>query len=220
LWDLLGILGGGADFVIGDHLSPWRVLPDAVEIVTGRLAVEDAATAWRWLSNPLPPASEDTLFAQIRDNLTIRPDQHTCSHGFEDLDYLVKEVWLPTATDPSFFTRNNPLLRHVVLRKRAELENAGLLEKVGVNTHPMLSKSHLYQARFTDLGIPTNRPFEVAYEKAEEFCRLLQQRTKIGGFMKTLLLQRICSSFAASLATARTMLGRVLPDDVEEEQHD
>lgn len=220
LWDLLGILGGDADFVVGDALSPWRILPDAVEIVTGRIPVEDAATAWKWISNPLPPASEDALFGQIRDNLMIRPEQHSCSHGFEDLDYLVKEVWLPTATASGFFTRNNPLLRHVVLRKRAELENAGLLDKVGVNTHPILSKSQLYQARFTDLGIPTNRPFEVAYEKAEEFCRLLQQRTKIGGFMKTLVLQRICSSFAAGLATARTMLGRVLPEDVDEEQRD
>jgi superfamily II DNA or RNA helicase len=220
LWDLLGILGGGADFVIGDALSPWRVLPDAVELVTGRLPVEDAANAWRWLANPLPPASEDPLFGQIRDQLAIPPDQHTCGHAFEDLDFLVKEMWLPTATEAGFFTRNNPLLRHVVLRKRAELENAGLLEKVGVHTHPIPEKNQLYQARFTDLGIPTNTPFEVAYAQAEEFCRLLNQRTKLGGFMKTLVLQRICSSFAAGLATARTMLGRALPEDTEEEHRD
>jgi hypothetical protein len=218
LWDLLGILGGDAEFVVGDALSPWRALPDAAEIVTGRISVGDAATAWKWLSNPVPPASEDSLFSNIRDNLTMRPDQHTCSHAFENLEYVVTDLWLPTALEPGFFTRNNPLLRHVVLRKRAELEDAGLLERVGVYTHPIPEKNHLYQARFTDLGIPTNTPFQVAYEKAEEFCRLLQQRTQVGGFMKTLLLQRICSSFAAGLATARTMLGRVLPPDVDEEQ--
>lgn len=57
-----------------------------------------------------------------------------------------------------------------------------------------------------DLGIPTNTPFEVAYEQADKFSKLLQARTRAGGFMKSLMLQRICSSFASGLKTAQNML--------------
>jgi superfamily II DNA or RNA helicase len=218
LWDLLGILSGGADFVLGDALSAWRNVGEAVEVVTGRHLMEEPSAAWRWISNPLPPASEGSLFSQIRDHLSIPPDQYVSTHNFDHLDYLMKDLWLPQATERSFFQKNNPLLRHIVLRKRAELEAAGLLEKVGVHTHPIPAKEHLYQARFIDLGIPTNTPFEVAYEKAEEFCDLLQERAQVGGFMKTLLLQRICSSFASGLSTARSMLARSLPEDADDEE--
>ena len=211
LWDLMSILGGGADFVLGDTLSPWRDVDEAVEVVTGRRQMKEPAEVWRWTSNPLPPASEHDLFMQLRGTLNVSDKDHVCSHDFNDLDYLVKEMWLPQGLERGFFRSNNPLLRHVVLRKRAELEEAGLLERVGVNTHPIPEKEHLYQARFVELGIPTNTPFEVAYEKAEEFCRLLQQRAQVGGFMKSLLLQRICSSFASGLSTAKTMLNRTLP---------
>jgi len=94
----------------------------------------------------------------------------------------------------------------------------GLLERVGVDTHPLPGKAHLYQSRFVDLGLPTNTPFEVAYGKAEEFCELLQKRTKAGGFMKSLMLQRICSSFASGLATAKKMLSHTFHNQEEDEQ--
>jgi superfamily II DNA or RNA helicase len=219
LWDLLGILGGGADFVIGDALSPWREVEEAVEVITGRKTMDNAQMVWRWISNPLPPSNDSNLAAQIRENLNVPAGIDVSAHDFNDLEYLLQEIWLPMGMESGYFRTHNPLLRHVVLRKRAELEEAGLLERVGVNTHPIPEKNDLYQARFIDLGIPTNTPFEVAYEKAEEFCRLLQQRAQVGGFMKTLLLQRICSSFASGLNTAKTMLNRTLPDDaVEEDQ--
>jgi superfamily II DNA/RNA helicase len=57
----------------------------------------------------------------------------------------------------------------------------------------------------------------VAYEKAEEFCKLLQERTKAGGFMKTLMLQRLCSSFASGLKTARKLMARSIADDDEDD---
>jgi hypothetical protein len=60
----------------------------------------------------------------------------------------------------------------------------------------------------------TNRPFDLAYRAAEDFTAALQQRTKASGFMKTLLLQRICSSFASGKSTAEKMLrGETLEDD-------
>jgi hypothetical protein len=35
-----------------------------------------------------------------------------------------------------FFQRHNPIVRHVVLRKRKVLEEAGLLQRVGVDLQP------------------------------------------------------------------------------------
>jgi hypothetical protein len=132
-------------------------------------------------------------------------------------------MWLSEWLEPDLFKFNNPVLRHTVLRKRKQLEDDGLLERVGVNTHPMLRNQSIYQARFVGLGIPTNTPFEVAYGKVEEFSKLLNARTKSGGFMKSLMLQRICSSFASGLKTAERMLEHTQlnddEDNVEEVEH-
>ncbi|MEI7996614.1 MAG: helicase-related protein [Methylococcaceae bacterium] len=206
LWDLLGILNSGAEFVLGDSLSPWRDHERAIPMVTGNTRPSSEAEVWDWLNNPLPPGNEHHTVQNIRDHLAIKPKDFICSQRFDDLDYLVQSMWLSECLDPDYFRLNNPVLRHTVLRKRKQLEDDGLLEKVGVNTHPILKKSYLYQSRFVGLGIPTNTPFEVAYKKAEEFSKLLQARTKKGGFMKSLLLQRICSSFASGRKTAQKML--------------
>lgn len=218
LWELMRILGSGADFVLGDMLSPWRDMETMIPLITGRECPASAEDAWNLLRNPLPPAGEDLLFQTLRDELGVRADRFDSPHSFGDLDYLLQEVRIPEALLPGFFQRHNPLLRHVVLRKRSELEDAGLLEKVGVRTHPLREQRHLYQNRFVGLGITTNTPFEVAYEQAKKFSTLLQQRTKAGGFMKSLMLQRICSSFASGLGTARKMLQRALPDDSRDQE--
>ena len=70
---------------------------------------------------------------------------------------------------------------------------------------------------FDGLGLLTNHPFDLAYEAAEDFTDALKQRTKAAGFMKTLLLQRICSSFASGKATAEKMLATEKSLDDEEE---
>jgi len=90
------------------------------------------------------------------------------------------------------------------------------LDRIGVYTHPVQSMTHLYQSRFVSLGISTNTPFQVAYEKAEEFSTLLQARTRAGGFMKSLMLQRLCSSFASGLSTAQKMLKHTLSNENED----
>lgn len=218
LWDLLGILGCGAEFVIGDSMSPWRDVEQAIEMVTGRRQPRDASEVWHWINNPLPPAREDPLFDNIRGLMGIPSKSYVCPHRFEDLDYLMKEMWIPMGMERDYFRMNNPLVRHVVLRKRKELEDMGLLDRVGVYTHPIPEKKHLYQARFVSLGISTNTPFEVAYERAEQFSELLRQRTPAAGFMKSLLLQRICSSFASGLHTAKKMLERAFPEDDDDAQ--
>jgi len=216
LWDLMKILNSGAEFVLGDALSKWRVHEQAIPMITGKRQPSSEAEVWQWLSNPLPPGKEDYIVNDIRDTLNILPNAFICSHSFEDLDWMIKSMWLSQCLNPDFFKLNNPILRHTVLRKRKQLEDDGLLDKIGVNTHPISQKSYLYKSRFIDLGIQTNTPFEVAYEKAEEFSRLLQARTRAGGFMKSLMLQRICSSFASGLKTAQKMLKHSISNEDED----
>lgn len=215
LWDLLSILNSGAEFVLGDVLSPWRSYEQAIPLITGKKLVTSEKEAWKWLRNPLPPSNEHHIIQQIRDHLVVDIHSFFSAHQFEDLDYLIKNIWLSECLDPKFFKENNPVLRHIVLRKRKQLEDDGLLEKVGVNTHPLTRNLRQYQSRFVGLGIPTNTPFQVAYEKAEEFCEILQSRTKAGGFMKSLMLQRICSSFASGLKTAKKMLNHSISNEDE-----
>ncbi|MCU1734372.1 MULTISPECIES: phospholipase D-like domain-containing anti-phage protein [unclassified Pseudomonas] len=216
LFDLLGILNCGAEFVLGDALSPWQNHEQAISLITGRTQVTSEQEVWHWLSNPLPAGNEHHIVQQIRDHLSIEPKSFGCSHRFEDLDYMIQSLWLSECLTPGFFRENNPVLRHTVLRKRKELEDDGLLEKVGVNTHPITRNISQYQSRFVGLGIPTNTPFQVAYEKAEEFSKLLQSRSKSAGFMKSLMLQRICSSFASGLKTAQKMLKHTLSNEDED----
>jgi len=216
LWELLGILNSGAEFVLGDALSLWRNYETATEMVTGRSKPKNESEVWDWLRNPLPPSNEHQVVQEIRDNLAMHEKDYVCSHQFEDLDYLVREMWLSQLLEPDAFKINNPVIRHTVLRKRKQLEDEGLLEKVGVNAHPLLNKGNLYQSRFMGLGIPTNTPFEVAYEKAEKFSKLLQSRTKAGGFMKSLMLQRLCSSFESGRKTAERMLRHTLSNEDED----
>lgn len=216
LWDLLTILSSGAEFVLGDALSPWRDFDRAIRIITGKEQPSTTNEVWDLLRNPLPPANEHDVISRIRDNLGIGPDDFYCGHKYNDLEYLVKEMWLSECLSDDFFRQYNPVLRHIVLRKRKQLEDDGLLSRVGVNTHPIQGKQPLYQSRFVDLGIRTNTPFEVAYKKAEEFSRLLHQRTPSAGFMKTLMLQRICSSFASGLKTARRMLQHTISHEDED----
>lgn len=208
LWDLLAILNSGAEFVLGDELSLWRDVERALPVVTGKEAPATTRDVWEWLRNPLPPANEHDVIFRIRNELGLRPDEFYCGHRHDDLPYVIGNLWLSECLDDNFFRHYNPALRHVVLRKRQQLEDDGLLERIGVNTHPMPGKQALYQSRFVNLGIRTNAPFEAAYQKAEEFCQHLRQRASSAGFMKTMMLQRICSSFASGLKTAQRMLAR------------
>lgn len=206
LWDLLGILGSGADFVLGDALSFWRDHEKAIPLITGSTSLSSTVQVWDLIKNPIPPSNENHIVSDIRDYLNLPCTDFICPHKFEDLDYIIQDMWLSEGLLPDFFKTCNPVIRHVVLRKRRELEELGLLEKIGVDVHPIQSKLYLYNSRFVGLGISTNTPFEAAYQKAEEFSSLLQARTRAGGFMKSLMLQRICSSFASGLKTARKML--------------
>ncbi|NCN05107.1 MAG: DEAD/DEAH box helicase family protein [Spirochaetales bacterium] len=220
LWDSLSILNSGADFVLGDSLSPWQDMEAVLPYITGKEQPQTTKDVWSLLSNPLPPPNEHEVISRIRDQLNIAPDTFESNIAYEDLDYLVQEIWLSECLADDFFKQYNPVLRHVVLRKRKQLEDDGLLDRIGVVIHPERAQMHKYQSRFIDMGIMTNTPFEVAYKKAEEFSRLLHQQTPSAGFMKTLMLQRICSSFASGLKTAQRMLKHTISNEDEDSVSD
>ena len=218
LWDLLRILNAGADFVLGRELfGRWPDWERALPFVKGDEAPADEREAWEWLRNPLPPGSEDALFATLRLQLGLPDQAFFTDRGFGSLGFLEQQA-VGQALAPGFLREHNPVVRHTVLRRRQTLEEAGLLEKVGVDVHPNPNAPLTAYAGvgFSGLGLLTNHPFDLAYQAAEAFTAALKQRTKAGGFMKTLLLQRICSSFASGRSTAEKLLRRELLEDEEQ----
>ena len=218
LWDLLRILNAGADFVLGrEPSSRWVHFEQALPLVKGTETPVEEREAWEWLRNPIPPAGENALFATLRLQLGLPDQTFFTDRGFGSLGFLEKQA-IGQALEPEFLRENNPIVRHTVLRRRQTLEDAGLLERVGVDIHPDPdAPATAYPGvGFSGLGLLTNHPFDLAYQAAEAFTVALQRRTKAAGFMKTLLLQRICSSFASGRATAERMLRREIFEDEEQ----
>jgi DNA-binding Lrp family transcriptional regulator len=218
LWDLLRILNAGADVVLGRELfGHWADWERALPIVKGTETPADDREAWEWLRNPLPPSSEDALFATLRLQLGLPDHLFFTDRGFGSLGFLEQQA-IAEALAPGFLREHNPIVRHTVLRRRKILEDAGLLERVGVVIHPDPdAPGNAYPGvGFEGLGLLTNHPFDLAYRAAEAFTAALQRRTKAAGFMKTLLLQRICSSFASGRATAAKLLQREILEDEEQ----
>lgn len=218
LWDLLRILNAGADFVLGrEPSSRWIHFESALPLVKGMETPADEREAWEWLRNPMPPAGEHAMFAALRLQLGLSEQAFFTDRGYGSLGFLEKQS-LGQVLDPEFLKSNNPVLRHTVLRRRQTLENAGLMERIGVNVHPDPEAPATAYAGvgFSGPGLLTNHPFNLAYQAAEEFTRALQKRTRAAGFMKTLLLQRICSSFASGRLTAERMLKREILEDEEQ----
>lgn len=218
LWDLLRILSSGADFVLGrEPFAQWLDWERALPTVKGDETPVDERDVWEWLRNPLPPASEDALFATLRLKLGLADQAFFTDRGFGSLGFL-EHLALGQALTPGFLREHNPIVRHTVLRRRQTLEDAGLLEKVGVDIHPDpdAPATAYTGVGFSGLGLLTNHPFDLAYQAAEAFTDALQKRTRAAGFMKTLLLQRICSSFASGRSTAKKMLRREVLEDEEQ----
>ena len=218
VWDLLRILNSGADFVLGRELfGRWADWERALPVVKGEDTPSDERDAWEWLRNPLPPGEEDALFATLRLQIGLPNRAFFTDRGFGSLGYLEQQA-VGQALAPGFLREHNPIVRHTVLRRRQTLEEAGLLEKVGVDVHPDpdAPATAYVGVGFSGLGLLTNHPFDLAYEAAEAFTKALQKRTKAAGFMKTLLLQRICSSFVSGRSTAEKMLRREAFDEEEQ----
>jgi len=217
LWDLLRILNTGADFVLGREVfGRWADFERALPLVKGEENPPDEREAWEWVRNPLPPAREHPLFGTLRLGLGVDDDRFFTDRGFGSLGSPEQQA-LGEALAPGFLREHNPIVRHTVLRRRRTLEEAGLLERVGVEVHPDPdAPPGTYRGvAFEGLGLVTNHPFDLAYRAAEDFTEVLRKRSKAAGFMKSLLLQRICSSFASGRSTAERMRQRELLEDEE-----
>ena len=217
LWDLLGVLNKGADFVLGvENQQGWHNCGDVLPLVKGEHSPSDAREAWDRIRNPLPPANEGALFASLRIDLGLPDDKFFSSRGFGSIGDIAA-AGLQNALHPSFFQQNNSVVRHTVLRRRRPLEDAGLIDRIGVNIHPDpdAQPSKYIEVNFNGTALVTNHPFNLAYGAAMEFATVLGKRSRVAAFLSSLLLQRICSSFASGKATASRFLRRELVEDEE-----
>ncbi len=232
LWDLVGVLHrGSSGFVLGNDLSPWhnpgRVLP----IMSGEERVDGIDYGWQLLRSPLPTMESTNepnarrLFRNLREELGLRRTEHLSGALAllpgdlrDDLETELERV----IDGASFFQRENPFVRHVVLRKRATLESRGLLDKIAVNVHPeegLVKDPHRFNALFQGIALRATPEFDRAYEEARAFGKVLARRGKGGGFMKNLMEQRVCSSVVAGINTAGTLLeGRQVREETEDEE--
>jgi SNF2 family DNA or RNA helicase len=241
LWDSLSILHQGAGhFVLGHDLAPWHRPDEVLDILAGRVSVESLDHAWELLRSPLP-RTESTieprarrLFSAIRQDLGLQNGEWQTNRSLADLTEETREI-LEEELDrriagATFFQRENPVVRHVVLRKRQQLEETKdkdgkpLLTPVGVVVHPnreQVTEQRAFDALFEGKALRTSEDFRQAYGEARAFGKALAKRGKGSGFMKNLMEQRICSSIHAGLATAQRLLqGEAMHEEDEEQEAD
>jgi len=231
LWDQLKILHqGDGRFVMGNELSPWHYPEQVVSVVTGESHIDDLEEAWRYLRSPLPPLDSSAesdfrrVIHEIRGELGMQPKEFDTAAPIVNLPYAVRddlEDLLDTErANMRFFQRHNPIVRHVVLRKRKVLEDAGLLQKVGVDLHPNQEKCrdpNTFAILFQRRALRTDQAFLNAYEAAQTFGRIYGRRAG-AGFMKNLVEQRLCSSCVAGLNTAQQLLEKQAAEDENEQE--
>jgi hypothetical protein len=234
LWDLLGILHQGPGrFVLGNDLAPWHRPETVLDILAGRVEVELLAYAWELLRSPLPRMESTSeprarrLFSAIRQDLGLQNGEWQTTRSLADLTMETREILEEELerriAGATLFQRENPVVRHVVLRKRQQLEDAGLLARVGVDVHPdrkQAIEQRAFDALFEGKALRTSENFRQAYGEARAFGKALANRGKGSGFMKNLMEQRICSSIHAGLATARRLLEGDVVHEEDEEQDD
>jgi superfamily II DNA or RNA helicase len=220
LWDLLGILHQGkGHFVLGHDLAAWHRPAGVLEILAGRQEVLELRAAWELLRSPLPRVESTSeprarrLFSAIRQDLGLTAGEWQTNRPLADLTEETREILEEELerriAGAGLFQRENPLVRHVVLRKRQQLEDANLLNRVGVEVHPdrsRVAEPRAFDVLFEGKALRTTEDFREAYGQARAFGKVLAKRGKGSGFMKNLMEQRICSSIQAGLATARRLL--------------
>lgn len=227
LWDLIGILHQGEGrFVLGNDYAKWHRPQEVDQEVT------EPSFAWELLRSPLPLVNSTQeprarrLYSAIRQDLGLADSKWQANNAFTDLDDITREdledELQREISGATFFQRENPFVRHIVLRKRSTLEDSGLLTKIGVDVHPdrdLAMEVHRFNALFEGNALRTSEDSREAYAEARRFGKALAKRGKGGGFMKNLMEQRICSSIVAGLNTAKMLLeGRTL--EVEEDDQE
>ena len=211
-WDLLRILDGEREFILGKPWSPWRFPNQSLPVVMGQQELpEDDLELWTWLRNPLPPSESDRNFQMLRRALNLEDDLPVAPpEGWEKLrpsdQRRVRDL------RRTFGTHHNPFIRHIIRRTREYLETT-----INPETNLQPVKVELLGEK-TSSAIRLPPYLKDAYEIAEEFCRLMASRTKTGGFFKTFLLRRVGSTIYAGKLTAERMLEGY--EDAEDEDDD
>lgn len=216
-WDLLNLLSIQNDHILGNAWSKWRKdVSKALEIVSGRLDVPEDES-WEWIRNPFPESEENPNAKRLRRSVFEKDDNEAVIPG----DYINKintpmhKKWY-NDLKKVFAKELNPFIRFIIRRTRKFLEEnvnpetgEYYLTPIGIN---------LYGEGDTD-AINMPHYFKVAYENAEEFCKLLKDRIKGGGFFKTIVLRRLGSSINAGINTIEKLLAKT-HEIVEEEDED
>ncbi len=200
-FDLLEALDGGSQWVLGTPGSMWRGrAEDGIGIASEIYQPETDREAMAWLGDPFPHSFEGETFERIRRQrnlsaIAINPSDE--GRLLRDNNIKRELRRLPD---------HSPYVRRIVQRTRDDLEKAGLLPRIEVDAF--------------DEIIPLPEPLHAAYEAAQEYCRLLGKRKRGMGFLETLLLRRIGSSFYAGLRTSERLLRNELGPDAAEEDDD
>jgi len=215
-WDLLFILSQGNGFVLGDNFSSWqRESLRGLNLISGREQLQKDNERWDWLRNPFPPGEEDpSTFGVFRRLANLSPDKFNLSGSvFYNLSSQQKAI-LARINANDFIRNNNPFIRHIIRRERRFLEET---------INPETSQPYLKPIRVIlygesdDEGLELTSHLADAYSAAEEFSQALSQRVKSSGFIKTMLLRRICSSMYAGLSTGIKMLNNWTESEDEED---
>jgi len=218
-WDLLYILSQGNDFVLGDDLSQWqREGNRGINLITGREELETDNQQWDWLRNPFPPAEEKpNTFGVFRRMINLPANKFTIPGS--DLYKLnpPQKAIINKIFSEEFLKNHNPYIRHIIRRERKFLETT-----INPDTNqPYLKPINvILYGEGGDEGLQLSTHLYDAYNQAEEFSQLLGQRVKSSGFIKTMLLRRVCSSMFAGFQTGNRMLNNWVNESEDEEDDD
>lgn len=223
IWDLLKILARGHDHVLGTSGSRWNNAVSSLDLIRSTEGLKDEDHVWDLVRNPFPHKSEHQIFADLRQDFKVKPDKWITDRSLSDLpeDDLRKDLMhLATKGDAStgglpLLKYHNPLARHVVLRRRADLEKAGLMDKIDVRLWPDGGGD---QILFDGTAVRTPLEFQAAYEEIQKAIKIMRTRSKVVSFLGKLIMQRICSSVEAGMSTIERMIRG--PDAVADADYD
>lgn len=231
-YDLLNALSIPTDKVLGNRNSSWqmkplRMLKMICHDTETPMPQVDTVEAWDIMRNPFPPRSlKAKNIITIRDALEIPDDQFFINIDYSSLQKTRRAIQRKINDlyeSDEFIYNYNPYIRHIIRRTRSFLEDT-----INPNTgEPFLKKIIVQLEGESDKdALELSGYMKDAYRYAEQFCKMLSERVKGGGFMSTLVLKRIGSTIIAGEKTAKKMLawtneGReILADEFDEDYDD
>ena len=223
-WDLLHILSHGNDGVLGGRTqsSPWYRPSRCLEIATGDVEVPttDVREGWEYVRDPMPSRYEHRDLERIRRSLGANDTTWQFSpESLDRLSLVIRRVQLQNGLLPHYGENFNPMLRCIVRRTRTYLE-ATINPATGGYFLPKVTVKLFGEGDAE--AVVLGGYLREAYQEAEAFSQLLQQRVKGAGFFKTLLLRRLGSSMEAGRRTISKLLGEEpdTPDDEDDDDAD